>query len=87
MASAFGTSFSAAMWVVDGVHRRSTDVRPTPKPSTPTSLADTPILVLDVADLPDGPPAVLEDFSQLARRKAEKHMFSFLRHDLRERPC
>src|SRR5260370_20703110 len=80
---ALGTAFTAAVRMVDRVHRYTTYVRALAEPSAAAGLTDRNIFVLEVADLTNRRPAFGEHHALLARRQLEQRNLPFLGHQLR----
>src|SRR5580704_5344597 len=80
MPSARGLAFTAAMRMVNWVHRNAPVMRTLAQPARPSRLADGDILVVDVPDLPDRRHAVLRNLARLTRRQLHQRVLRFLRH-------
>ena len=83
---AFTSSFPSPKWVVYRIHGHASHPRPTAKPPTPTSLPVRDVLMLKVADLPEGGFAVLMHQPHFSRRELHGCVYAFSRHQLRGGP-
>ena len=63
VATTLGPTFTTTVWVIDRVHRGTTNVRATSKPASPSGLAQPDLHVFGVADLPNGRTANAGDSS------------------------
>src|SRR5512142_973312 len=78
VASAGGLTFAAAVRVVHRVHGHAAVHRTASQPALAPRLADGNVLVVEVADLPDGSHAVDEHLAVLARRQLDQGVVAFL---------
>src|SRR3972149_8105516 len=69
MTSARGLAFTAAERMIHRVHRHAADVRALAEPAAPARLANRHVLMVDVADLPDGRLAVPAAQAHLPRAR------------------
>jgi hypothetical protein len=69
--------------MVDGVHRHTAHRRADPEPAAPACLPERHVLVVEVAHLPHGGPAVLEHPPDLARGQLDLDPAGILRQELR----
>src|SRR5436190_18327414 len=83
MAAARGLAFTAAQRVVDGVHRHAAVVRLLAHVAGASGLAVRHVLVLQVADLPDGGVAADVNLPHLARGETQGGPVAFAGHELR----
>lgn len=75
-------TFSSSMRMVDGVHGLSQDFRPPSHMSFGSGLADTDVVVIQVADDSNGGVAILGNKTGLSRRHADLSHISFKGSDL-----
>src|ERR1700733_4349662 len=75
--------FTAAVRVVDGVHRDTAHRRALPEVALAAGLADDLVLVIEIAELADGGAADDQDAPDFARRHAHLRVVAFLGHELR----
>src|SRR4051812_46977576 len=85
VAAALRLALAAAVRVVDGVHRGAAHGRALALPTAPAGLPDRDVLVVDVADLPDGRTARERPTPHLARREAQHRVRAVLRDELHTR--
>src|SRR2546428_3751139 len=79
---ALRASLAAAVRMVDRVHRHAAHLRAPAEPADAAGLAEGDVLVLEVADLPDGGAAGEAHPSQLARGELHERVVALLRHQL-----
>src|SRR5262249_44065618 len=77
-----GLALAAAHRVVDGVHHHAAVVRPEAQVADAARLAVRDVLVLEVADLPDGGVAVDVHLAPLAAGEAHLRVAALARHQL-----
>ena len=58
MAATGGTTLTTTMWVVDWIHRNTTNLWTTTEPAAPTSLTQLDVAMLLVTNLSDGCAAI-----------------------------
>src|SRR6266850_3629627 len=80
---ALALALAAAHRVVDRVHDRAAHRRPEALPAHAAGLADRHVLVIEVADLPDGGHAVERDQPYLARGQPQRGPVALLGQELR----
>src|SRR5205823_12232678 len=85
VAPALRLALAAAVGVVDRVHRRATYGRPLAPPAAPARLAARDVLVVDVADLPNGGAARERHPARLTRRQSQDAVALVLRDELHAR--
>src|SRR5262249_30847616 len=85
VAAALRLALAAAVRVVDRVHRGAADGRALALPAAASGLAARDVLVIQVADLPDGGAAGQEHATHLARRQAQHGVGPVLRNQLHAR--
>src|SRR5689334_21382635 len=73
---------TAAVRMIDRVHRDAAYARAPPEPARPSGLSVRDVLVLEVADLTDRRAAGGPDPAELARRQLQERVVAFLRHQL-----
>src|SRR4051812_9988114 len=83
--AALRLAFTAAVRVVDRVHRRAADGRALAEPARAAGLADRHVAVLDVADLADGRAAGEQHAAHLAGRETQRGVALILRDELHAR--
>ena len=83
MPPAGGFSFTAAQRVIDGIHRHTANMRSASQPSCPSGLPDTDVLMVQIAGLADGSPAIQVDHADFPGGKFNPSVFAFLGDDLR----
>src|SRR5258708_28971853 len=83
VASAGGLTLTTAVWMVNRVHGHAAIHRLLAQPDIAAGFADGHVLVVHVADLPDGRHAIDQHFARLARRQLDQRVFTFLGHQLR----
>src|SRR3954468_11809984 len=79
-----GLAFAAAVRVIDGVHGETADGRAPALPAIAAGLADADDLVLGVAELSDGGPALEQDFADFGRGQPDLRVLALFRHQLAE---
>src|SRR6516225_12001019 len=83
MTAAGGLAFTAAVRMIDRVHRNAAVVRTTSSPTRAACLADGYVFVIGVAYLPDGGAAIEQYFAGFARRQLHQRIVAFLGNQLR----
>src|SRR5947209_13699470 len=83
MPAARGLALAAPERMIDRIHRHATVVRALAEMARPSGLAVGDVLVLEVADLPDGRVAADVHLPHLARGEAERGPVAFAGHELR----
>ncbi len=78
-------ALAAAVRVVDRVHGGAANAGPDAHPALAAGLAGDQVLVLGVADLADGGPALQTDHAHLAGGQAQDGVVALLGHDLGRR--
>src|SRR5512134_677633 len=71
-------ALATAMRMVDRVHRHTTGLRTLAKPAITTGFADLDILMISIADLPDGGTALLQHQANLAGWHPQLRVLAFL---------
>ena len=71
MSSACRSTFTAAVWMVDRIHRHTTNRRPDTPPSVRAGLTEFAQIVFVIADLADGGAAIVVDLSRLPGSQPE----------------
>src|SRR5205807_7563050 len=77
MASTGGLAFTAAMGMIHRVHRNASVDRLFSEPTIAPGLADGHVLMLYVADLPDGRHAINQYFAGLPGRQLDQGIIAF----------
>src|SRR5262245_39529414 len=77
------TTLAATMGMVTWVHDRSADFGPPSHPTLASSLTDSNILMIQVADLPNRCQAIKVNLAHLARRHSQGCVVAFFGHQLR----
>ena len=80
--TALRPTLSTTVGVVDRVHRGTAHDGATAQPARTPSLADHLVLVLEVADLTNGRPAVVMHLAEFATRETEEDVSALLGHHL-----
>ena len=78
-------AFATAVRVVDRVHGQTADGGADAQPAALARLADADDVVLDVAQLPDGGPALEQHLADLARGQPDLRVVALLGHQLARR--
>src|SRR3984957_13158573 len=78
-----GLAFAAAVGVIDRIHHNAAHRRANAQPAHRAGLAEHAQVVLIVANLADGGPAVDVHFAHLARLQAQAGIHAFARRELR----
>src|SRR5688572_1597956 len=86
MTATRGLAFTTTERVIHRVHRHAAHVRALPEPTAATGFSDRDVLVIDVADLPDGRHTLDVDLSDLARRQLDRRVLTLARDQLHRRP-
>src|SRR5690606_31247390 len=79
-------ALATAVRVIDGVHGEAALAWPPAQPPLPTGLPNDLVLMLHIADLTDGGPALPVDHPHLARGETEGRVGLLLGHQLRAGP-
>src|SRR5216684_4542837 len=74
MAAARSTALTAAMRVIDRVHRHTAHRRPAAQPATPAGLADDDVLLIGIRHRADRRPALGAHHAQLTRREPQQRV-------------
>src|SRR5262245_46719647 len=82
MATPLGFSFTAAVRMVDRIHRRTADARVATEPTDTTGFTDRHVFMVDVGKLADRGIAELQDLSDFSRRQSHRGVAVFARHQL-----
>ena len=77
-----GLSLTAAVRMVDRIHDDSTNVWPTAEPSRAPRFADGNILMIEIADLPDGRHTGSQNSPHLPGLQSHLHIAFFAAHNL-----
>src|SRR6476469_10447018 len=80
MPSARRLAFTAAMRMVNRVHRNTAIMRPLAQPARASSFADGDVLMVDVTDLPNRRHAVLRNFAGFTRWQLHQGILAFFCH-------
>src|SRR5450755_1212096 len=83
MPTARSLALTAAVRMVDRIHRYSAVIRTLAQPPRASRLADGYVLVIKIADLPDRRHAVLRNLAGLARRQLHQRVFCLFGDQLR----
>src|SRR5688572_12719091 len=85
MASTGGLSLAAAERVVHGVHRHAAHMRLLAQPPVASGLADGHVLVIEIADLPNGCDALDMDLADFTRGHPNRRIVAFPGDELHRR--
>jgi hypothetical protein len=80
-------SFASTMRVVDRIHDDTAHMRASPLPSRPTGLANTNILMVRIANLPDRCHAGRKDPTHFAGPESHLNILAIAAHDLSGTAC
>src|SRR5262245_54590751 len=87
MTTARGLAFTAAMRMIDRVHGDTAIYWTASQPAHLARFANGDVLMVGVADLPDGGHTILRDLAGFARRQFHQRVFAFFRDQLRRAAC
>jgi hypothetical protein len=78
-----GLTLSSTMRMIDRVHDNTTNVGTLPLPSSPASLTDAHVFVIDIADLTDRRHAGRQDLPHFSGLQTNLNIVAIAPHDLR----